>query len=178
MSKKIVEVILFALLCIVFYSGLFYILEIPFIPSISTFIKSNFFIITSISLSLFLFIILRKKIYNKVGYKIFAAILVFVILIKAHFESVYYSSFEEKIIKNFGNNTYLVTTYNSGLIPICDRTFSIVKNHFCFMEKLYSIGCNEYQILSTENDQIKIQLIQKPLMKWHQTSYDTVTIKY
>lgn len=153
-------------------------LKFSFSTELNIFIHKYYFWLCIFSVIVFYSLLFCSKKFRNFFLILGATINIIFILVYSHLLSVANSSYKEVRVQYFGNRTYLVNTYNPGLIPLCSNTYSIKKNYFLFSKNIYTIGCNDYKILSATESKIKLLVIKKPIIKSHVTEYDTVYLDF
>lgn len=153
------------------------VLEVPFVPWIATFLKSNYFIIGFIGVLGVFILFLRKQKWRQWSYILVSSFFVIIIGIRIFFLAGYYSNYYQKFETKISDKYFILKTYEPGFIPICATTNSVVKKRFfIFIDNIYQIGCRNYQIFSVKSDSILIILNEKDLFT-SKIKSDTVSIK-
>lgn len=86
-----------------------------------------------------------------------------------------YKNFSQTILRKFGDNTYLIETYDRGF-GICNKRFSIEERRGLFLRKVYNIGCYKYNIIDMGGKNLLVITEVKNLLKVEK--YDSVIVSY
>ena len=152
------------------------VLKTDFLPEINNIIKNYSPRIIYLILFTFLIIFFSKKSYRRLKYYLVLGIFSFLITFETFYLNFGHNSYKESLVQKLGNDVYLLSTYDPGLIPICTQRYSIVKLQSIFKEQLYDIGCNSYEFLSIKQNNIVLVKKGASLISGEATINDTIDI--
>jgi hypothetical protein len=178
MKFKKIQVIKFSFLLALLGVVILKMTYLPFMPQVNSFIIRNYFLL-SLILCIVFFVLLSKSTITK-HFLVKTAVVIYMILLlyNVYVSSIFYAGYSERIIKKYGKNTFVVSTYRP-FFGVCKTRYKVIRRSFFFFQKeIYIIGCNKYSISEETGGRLKVKIEIAPLFEQQKTHVDSVLIRY